>query len=120
VTGLNVLTKYAGERTIKMTTYGRRTGRPHTVIIWFGVSPQGRVFVSSLRTRDWVKNLLANPRAEVEVKDVKVKVRAVPVESQDDQQLVKEIWRRKYGLLSRLMRLPREDGISFELVEEEG
>jgi deazaflavin-dependent oxidoreductase (nitroreductase family) len=119
VTGLDLLAKYAGERTIRITTYGRRTGRPHTVTVWFGVSPQGRVFVSSLRTRDWVKNLLANPRAEVEVKGVKVKVRAVPVESQEDKQLVKEIWKRKYGLLSRLMRLPREDGVSFELVGEE-
>jgi len=119
VTGLELLAKYAGERTIRITTYGRRTGRPHTVTVWFGVSPQGRVFVSSLRTRDWVKNLLANPRAEVEVKGVKVKVRAVPVESQEDKQLVKEIWKKKYGLLSRLMRLPREDGVSFELVEEE-
>ena len=62
---------------------------------------------------------MANPRAEVEVKSVNVKVRAVPVESREDKQLVKEIWKKKYGLLSRLMRLPREDGISFELVKEE-
>jgi hypothetical protein len=68
VTGFDIFVRYVGERTIKITTYGRRTGRPHTVTVWFGVSPEGRVFVSSLRTRDWVKNLLANPRAESRLK----------------------------------------------------
>jgi hypothetical protein len=77
------------------------------------------VFVSSLRTRDWVKNLLANPRAEVEIKSMKIRVRAKPVESQEDRHLVKDLWRKKYGLLSRIMRLPRENGFSFELMEEE-
>jgi deazaflavin-dependent oxidoreductase (nitroreductase family) len=119
VTGFDIFVRHAGERTIKITTYGRRTGRPHTVTVWFGVSPEGRVFVSSLRTRDWVKNLLANPRAEVEIKSMKIRVRARPVESQEDRQLVKDLWRKKYGLLSRIMRLPRENGVSFELMEEE-
>jgi deazaflavin-dependent oxidoreductase (nitroreductase family) len=119
VTGFYIFVRHAGERTIKITTYGRRTGRPHTVTVWFGVSPEGRVFVSSLRTRDWVKNLLANPRAEVEIKSMKIRVRAKPVESQEDRHLVKDLWRKKYGLLSRIMRLPRENGVSFELMEEE-
>jgi deazaflavin-dependent oxidoreductase (nitroreductase family) len=118
VTGFDIFVRYAGERTIKITTYGRRTGRPHTVTVWFGVSPEGRVFVSSLRTKDWVKNLLANPRAEVEIKSMKIRVRARPVESQEDRQLVKNLWRKKYGLSSRIMRLPRENGVSFELMEE--
>jgi hypothetical protein len=68
VTGFDIFVRYAGERTIKITTYGRRTCRPHTVTVWFGASPEGKVFVSSLRTRDWVKNLLANPRARSRLK----------------------------------------------------
>ena len=76
MTGFDIFVRHPGERTIKITTYGRRTGRPHTVTVWFGVSPEGRVFVSSLRTRDWDKNLLANPRAEVEIESMKIRVRA--------------------------------------------
>jgi hypothetical protein len=50
---------------------------------------------------------------------MKIRVRARPVESQEDRQLVKDLWRKKYGLSSRIMRLPRENGVSFELMEEE-
>lgn len=102
---------------MKLTTRGRRTGRPHTVTVWFGVDDRGRLFVSSVRDRDWVRNLIANPEVDVTVRGVKRRMVAVPVESEEDRRLVAELWRRKYGLLARLMRLPRDDGISFELRE---
>ncbi|MDJ0269614.1 MAG: hypothetical protein NXY59_03510 [Aigarchaeota archaeon] len=38
-------------------------------------------------------------------------------ESEEDKQLIRNIWRKKYGIMARIMRLPREDGISFELKE---
>ncbi|MEM4494575.1 MAG: nitroreductase family deazaflavin-dependent oxidoreductase [Candidatus Caldarchaeum sp.] len=108
---------YTKEKTLKITTRGRKTGKPHTVTIWFGVDDNGRMFVSSLRSRDWVKNILANPEVEVSVKGITRKMRAVIVESEEDKQLISSIWRRKYGLMARIMRLPRDDGISFELKE---
>jgi len=108
---------YVKERTLRITTRGRKTGKPHTVTIWFGADDKGRMFVSSLRKRDWVKNILANPEVEVTIKGVTRKMRAAVVESEEDKQLIRSIWRKKYGLMSRIMRLPREDGISFELKE---
>ena len=106
---------YTKERTMKITTRGRKTGKPHTVTIWFGVDENGRMFVSSLRNRDWVKNILANPDVEVAIKGVTRRMRAVKVESEEDKQLIRSIWGRKYGLMARILRLPREDGVSFEL-----
>jgi deazaflavin-dependent oxidoreductase (nitroreductase family) len=45
-----------------LTTTGRRTGRPHTIEIWFGVQ-DGRLYLLSGggERSDWVKNLLADP-----------------------------------------------------------
>ncbi|GBC69670.1 hypothetical protein HRbin01_01372 [archaeon HR01] len=106
---------YTKERTMKITTRGRKTGKPHTVTIWFGVDENGRMFVSSLRNRDWVKNILANPEVEVAIKGVTRRMRAVKVESEEDKQLIRSIWGRKYGLMATILRLPREDGVSFEL-----
>ena len=49
------------DRTIDITTLGRRSGEPHRIEIWF-YRYDGRVFLSgSPGRRDWYANLLANP-----------------------------------------------------------
>lgn len=49
------------DRTIDITTIGRRTGRPRRIETWSYVV-DGRVFLSgSPGRRDWYANLLANP-----------------------------------------------------------
>ncbi len=51
----------ASDRTIDITTVGRRSGEPRRIEIWF-YRYDGRVFLSgSPGTRDWYANLLANP-----------------------------------------------------------
>ncbi|MCS6769966.1 MAG: nitroreductase family deazaflavin-dependent oxidoreductase [Candidatus Caldarchaeum sp.] len=111
--------EYVKQRTLKITTKGRKTGNPHTVTIWFGVDEKGRMFVASLRNRDWVKNILANPEVEIKVKDLSRRMKAYVVESEEDKQTVQQLWRKKYGLLARLLRLPRKDGIIFELKQQQ-
>jgi deazaflavin-dependent oxidoreductase (nitroreductase family) len=51
----------ASDRTIDITTIGRRSGEPRRIEIWF-YRYEGRVFLSgSPGSRDWFANLLANP-----------------------------------------------------------
>jgi len=51
----------ASDRTIDITTIGRRSGEPRRIEIWF-YRYDGRVFLSgSPGRRDWYANLLANP-----------------------------------------------------------
>jgi deazaflavin-dependent oxidoreductase (nitroreductase family) len=51
----------ASDRTIDITTLGRRSGQPRRIEIWF-YRYDGRVFLSgSPGSRDWYANLLANP-----------------------------------------------------------
>jgi deazaflavin-dependent oxidoreductase (nitroreductase family) len=51
-----------------LTTTGRRTGRAHTIEIWFGVH-DGRVYMlSGGRDRaDWVRNIQAGPSVTLRV-----------------------------------------------------
>jgi deazaflavin-dependent oxidoreductase (nitroreductase family) len=51
-----------------LTTTGRRSGRGHTVEMWFAVS-DGRVFLLSggRDGADWVRNIQAEPRVQVRV-----------------------------------------------------
>lgn len=51
----------ATDRTIDITTTGRRSGRPRRVEIWYH-NLDGRIFITGLPgKRDWHANLIANP-----------------------------------------------------------
>ena len=51
-----------------LTTTGRRTGRPHTIEIWFAASDRTLYLLAGGRERaDWVRNLQATPRVQVRV-----------------------------------------------------
>ena len=56
-----------------LTTTGRRTGKPHEIEIWFASSGlrEGRIYLLSGGgdRSDWVRNLLADPSAEVRIAD---------------------------------------------------
>ena len=45
-----------------LTTRGRRTGRPHTIEIWFVAVGATAYLMAGGRDRsDWVRNLMADP-----------------------------------------------------------
>jgi deazaflavin-dependent oxidoreductase (nitroreductase family) len=49
------------DRTIDITTTGRRSGRPRSVEIWFH-NLDGRIYITGLPgRRDWYANVVANP-----------------------------------------------------------
>jgi deazaflavin-dependent oxidoreductase (nitroreductase family) len=52
--------------TVMLTHYGRTTGKPYRVKIWFAVV-DGKVWIGSLsHDRSWVRNLRASGRAELD------------------------------------------------------
>jgi deazaflavin-dependent oxidoreductase (nitroreductase family) len=58
----------AGEDYCYVTTTGRRTGRPHTIEIWFGVHDGAIYLLSGNRDRsDWVRNLTQNATVQVRI-----------------------------------------------------
>ena len=61
------LARAGGERNAYLTTFGRRSGKPHRIEIWFAVE-DGRVYLlSGGRDRsDWVRNLQSDPRVTIE------------------------------------------------------
>jgi deazaflavin-dependent oxidoreductase (nitroreductase family) len=49
-----------------LTTTGRRTGRPHTIEIWYGEAGGTVYLLSGNRERaDWVRNLQKEPRVAI-------------------------------------------------------
>ncbi len=58
----------------RITTRGRKTGRPHTVTIWFVVGEEKVVHLGTLRLgRDWPKNVAANPEVVLEIDGLRLR-----------------------------------------------
>ena len=90
--------RWAGESFCYITTTGRRTGNPHTIEIWFGVS-DGMVYVlSGGGTRsDWFKNLVANPRVLIHAGgDPDRPAEATVVEDPEEDDMARRLLAAKY------------------------
>jgi deazaflavin-dependent oxidoreductase (nitroreductase family) len=65
-----------GRWTCRITTRGRRTGKPHTVTIWF-LADGERLYLGTMNAkRDWVRNVAKNPEVEFAIGDLTVHGRA--------------------------------------------
>ena len=80
-----------------VTTTGRRTGRPHTIEIWFGLRG-GRLYVLSGGgdRSDWVKNLVVQPGVTVRLGGATLPGRARLVEDPDEDALARRLLAAKY------------------------
>lgn len=87
----------ADEAFCYVTTRGRRTGRPHTIEIWFGERGGTLFMLSGGRDRsDWVRNIMANPLVEVRIGDGTRPARGRIVEDPDEDVAARRLLAAKY------------------------
>ena len=80
-----------------LTTTGRRSGRPHTIEIWFALSGPTLYLLSGGRDRsDWVKNALAHPEVQVKIRERSFNGQARVVSDQQEDALVRKLVFEKY------------------------
>src|SRR5689334_6073553 len=57
----------SSKQTLKLTHYGRKSGKPYEVTIWF-VFDQGRMYLATANVnRQWVKNVIKTPRVRLSI-----------------------------------------------------
>jgi deazaflavin-dependent oxidoreductase (nitroreductase family) len=82
-----------------LTTTGRRTGRPHTIEIWFAVD-DGHLYLlaGGGESADWVRNLRAEPRVGLRLGEQEgpARARVVDADEQDRQQAARRMLAGKY------------------------
>jgi len=102
--------------TVRLTHYGRTSGKPYGVTIWF-VNIDGTTWIGSLSTeRAWVKNLRATGKAALDFGDGPRPVRAVWVDGANGVERYENAVRQKYPIVSRLLgRLVRGTRCAFLL-----
>lgn len=88
----------AKEKEVRLTTTGRSSGKPHTVIIWIGTDGR-RLFIRSGQgmKRDWPKNLVARGEATLHLGGEKIRVRPRQVTDPEEARSISRLVREKYG-----------------------
>jgi hypothetical protein len=99
------LAGFERESKLTISTVGRKTGRKHTVSIWFAVNKNGRLLIATQdRRRDWVKNALKAGAVDVAIGSVMRRMLIIPLEDQAEIQEVNDLYAKKY-LLGRIGQL---------------
>jgi len=65
---LTRLKRVAGKQTTTLTHYGRKTGKPHEVTIWF-VLDDDKLYIGTANVnRQWVRNVQKTPKIKLSAK----------------------------------------------------
>lgn len=82
--------------TLQITTLGRNTGKRHTVTVWFLVDGE-KVYLATLQLRrDWVRNVIKNGHAELNIRGQRFKGRATRIVGAKQLAHVNALLRQKY------------------------
>jgi deazaflavin-dependent oxidoreductase (nitroreductase family) len=98
--GPTYLAAVAARRTVRLTTTGRKTGRPRTVTVWFVAGGPTSIYVQHAgpSTAQWYRNLLRDPAVTVDFGSGPLAARATPLEDPARVSEVLRLVRRKYWL----------------------
>lgn len=61
------LKRVAGRQTTRLTHYGRKTGNPHEVTIWFALESDKLYIGTANVNRQWVRNVEKTPQIELRI-----------------------------------------------------
>lgn len=73
------LDRLASHRTIDLTTFGRRSGLPRRIEIWWFRVGGRFIITGTPGRRDWVANVMHNPRVVVHVGGLDIETTAAPI-----------------------------------------
>lgn len=84
------------EKLAYVTTVGRKTGKPHTVEVWFAFAG-GRIFLSHEgRHTDWMRNIVQTNRVRVRIGRLNLEAEATILSEGDSKELGKTALYEKY------------------------
>lgn len=96
----DVLDAAAKEKEVRLTTYGRTTGKESSVTIWI-VTDGDKVYIRSGQglKRHWPKNLLARPEGTLHLDGKTVQVKGRHVTDPGEARRSSKLYGPKYGSL---------------------
>lgn len=103
---LNRLRRLAGKQTTRLTHYGRKTGKPHEVTIWFVLDDKLYIGTANVN-RQWVRNVQKTPQIKLCIggQDFNGTARFLADRGEHDRAMA--AMRRKYWMYAPIMALGR-------------
>jgi deazaflavin-dependent oxidoreductase (nitroreductase family) len=99
------LKRLAGKSTLILTHYGRKSGKPYEVKIWFVVDDD-KVFIGTADVRhQWVRNVQKNPRIKLSVGGEKFEAEARFLDDPAERNRALAAAGRKYWTYSPIFAL---------------
>ena len=106
-TELARLRQVAGKQTTRLTHYGRKTGKPHEVTIWF-VLDGDRLYIGTANVnRQWVLNVQKTPQVKLSIAGENVEGTARLLTDRAEHERAMAAIRRKYWMFRPIIELGR-------------
>lgn len=99
------LQRVARKQTLQLTHYGRKSGQPHQVTIWFMVDGESIFLATANVDRHWVKNVKQTPHVKMQVGAETFEGAARFIESAEEHRQVMARMREKYWMVRPLFAL---------------
>jgi len=117
----DVLDAAAHQREVRLTTYGRKSGKLHDVTIWIGTDAK-HLYIRSGQgmSRHWPQNLVARGAGLLHLGNLQVTVKPRLVTDPAEARTASGLYRRKYGSFVRASKpdqpLTLGEQTTFELL----
>jgi len=106
----NVLTRLervAGKQTTTLTHYGRKTGKPHEVTIWFVLDGDKLYIGTANVNRQWVRNVQKTPKIKLSIGGETFDGNARFLTDRAEHERAMAAIRRKYWMFGPVIALGR-------------
>ena len=98
----------AGDRqTLRLTHYGRKTGRPYEVTIWYLVDADKLYLVTANASRNWVRNVKSRHAISLRIGEEVFNGDVREITDPQEREKVNTLVERKYWYVVPMLRLGR-------------
>jgi deazaflavin-dependent oxidoreductase (nitroreductase family) len=122
---LERLRKVGDRQTLSLTHYGRKSGRPYEVTIWYLVDKDGLYLVSANAARNWVRNVKARPAVGLRVGNEVFNGNVRAITDKQERDKVNSLTMSKYWYVAPMLRMGqflmsmgmmRDNSAAFEVI----
>ena len=101
------LRQIGDKQTLRLTHYGRKTGRPYEVTIWYMVDDDRLYLASANAARNWVRNVKVRPAVSLRIGDEVFNGNVRAITDPQEREKVSGLVERKYWYVTPILRLAR-------------
>lgn len=101
------LRQIGDKQTLRLTHYGRKTGRPYEVTIWYLVDDDRLYLASANAARNWVRNVKVRPAVSLRIGDEVFNGNVRAITDPQEREKVSGLVERKYWYVTPILRLAR-------------